>query len=91
MPMSLSRGRLLYIAAVLVSGIVIGLVVAPRPHLQELIVPPAAWPFAVSLVLDLIIGQMAAQGRAEPLTMSDRFIAVLGAGLIVTAMVAMAQ
>jgi hypothetical protein len=91
MPMSLSRGRLLYIAAVLVSGIVIGFIVAPRPHLQELIVPPAAWPFAVSLVLDLIIGQMAAQGRAEPLTMSDRFIAVLGAGLIVTAMVAMAQ
>jgi hypothetical protein len=74
MPMSLSRGRLLYIAAVLVSGIVIGLIVAPRPHL-----------------LDLIIGQMAAQGRAEPLTMGDRFIAVLGAGLIVTAMVAMAQ
>ena len=91
MPMSLSRGRLLYIIAVLVSGIVIGLVVAPRPHLQELAVPPAAWPFAVSLVLDLIIGQMAAQGRAEPLTMGDRFVAVLGAGLIVTAMVAMAQ
>ncbi|MEE1654673.1 hypothetical protein VB618_00570 [Microvirga sp. CF3062] len=90
MPMSLSRGRLLYIIAVLVSGIVIGLIVAPRPHLQELIVPPAAWPFAVSLVLDMIIGQMAAQGRAEPLTMSDRFIAVLGAGLIVTAMVAYA-
>ncbi|MBF9195452.1 hypothetical protein [Microvirga terrestris] len=86
--MALSRGRLLYIAAVLVSGIVIGLIVAPRPHLQELVVPPAAWPFAVSLVLDLISGQMAAQGRAAPLTMSDRFIAVLGAGLIVTAMVA---
>jgi hypothetical protein len=90
MPMSLSRGRLLYIIAVLVSGIVIGLIVAPRPHLQELVVPPAAWPFAVSLVLDMIIGQMAAQGRAEPLTMGDRFIAVLGAGLIVTVMVAYA-
>ena len=87
--MTLPRSRLLYIAAVLVSGIVIGLIVAPRPHLQELVVPPAAWPFAVSLVLDLIIGQMAAQGRAEPLTMGDRFVAVLGAGLIVTAMVAL--
>jgi hypothetical protein len=91
MPMSLSRGRLLYIVAVLVAGIVIGLIVAPRPHLQELAVPPAAWPFAVSLVLDLIIGQMAVQGRAEPLTMGDRFVAVLGAGLIVTVMIAMAQ
>ncbi|MFC1456885.1 hypothetical protein ACETIH_09170 [Microvirga arabica] len=91
MPMSLSRGRLLYIATVLAAGIVIGLIVAQRPHLQELAVPPAAWPFAVSLVLDLIIGQMAAQGRAEPLTMGDRFVAVLGAGLIVTVMIAMAQ
>ncbi|MBM6578849.1 hypothetical protein ILT44_01545 [Microvirga sp. BT689] len=88
--MALSRGRLLYIAAVLVSGIVIGLIVARQPHLQQLAVPPAAWPFAVSLVLDLVIGQMAAQGRVEPLTMGDRFVAVLGAGLIVTAMVAFA-
>ena len=89
MPMSLSRGRLLYIAAVLVSGIVIGFIVAPRPHLQELAVPPAAWPFAVSLLLDLAIGQLAAQGRTEPLTMGDRFVAVIGAGLIVTLMVAL--
>jgi hypothetical protein len=88
--MALTRGRLLYIAAVLVSGIVIGLIAARQPHLQQLVVPPAAWPFAVSLVLDLVIGQMAAQGRAEPLTMSDRFVAVLGAGLIVTAMIAFA-
>ena len=88
--MALSRGRLLYIAAVLVSGIVIGLIAARRPDLQQLAVPPAAWPFAVSLVLDVVIGQMAAQGRAEPLTMGDRFVAVLGAGLIVTVMVALA-
>jgi len=87
--MALSRSRLLYIAAVLVSGIVIGLVVRHRPHLQELAVPPAAWPFAVSLALDLVIGQLAAQGRIAPLTMGDRFVAVLGAGLIVTAMVAL--
>ncbi len=87
--MALSRTRLLYIATVLVSGIVIGLFVRQRPDLQELAVPPAAWPFAVSLVLDLAIGQMAAQGRTEPLTMGDRFVAVLGAGLIVTLMVAL--
>ena len=87
--MALSRSRLLYIAAVLVSGIVIGLVVRQQPHLKELAVPPAAWPFAVSLALDLVIGQFAAQGRTEPLTMGDRLIAVIGAGLIVTAMVAL--
>jgi hypothetical protein len=42
----------------------------------------------VSLLLDLVIGQLAAQGRTEPLTMGDRFVAVIGAGLIVTLMVA---
>ena len=88
--MALSRGRLLYIVAVLVSGIAIGFIAVQQPHLQQVAVPPAAWPFAVSLVIDLIIGQMAAQGRAEPLTMGDRFVAVIGAGLIVTAMVAFA-
>ncbi|MBL0403965.1 hypothetical protein JKG68_08320 [Microvirga aerilata] len=87
--MALSRTRLLYIAAVLVSGIAIGLVVRQRPDLQELALPPAAWPFAVSLLLDLAIGQLAAQGRTEPLTMGDRFVAVIGAGLIVTLMVAL--
>ena len=87
--MTLSRGRLLYIAAVLVSGIVIGLVLLQKPEWQQMTVPPAAWPFAVSLVLDMIISQMAAQGRVEPLTMGDRFVAVIGAGLIVTLMTAL--
>ncbi len=87
--MALPRSRLLYIAAVLASGIVIGLVTMRRPDWQQMAMPPAAWPFAVSLALDLVIGQMAAQGKAEPLTMGDRFVAVLGAGLIVTAMVAL--
>jgi hypothetical protein len=87
--MTMSRSRLLYIGAVLVSGIVIGLVMLQRPEWQQIAVPPAAWPFAVSLILDMIIGQMAAQGRAEPLTMGDRFVAVIGAGLIVTLMTAL--
>jgi hypothetical protein len=87
--MALSRSRLLYIAAVLVSGIVIGLLMLQQPHLQQTVLPPAAWPFAISLALDLVIGQLAAQGKAEPLTMGDRFVAVIGAGLIVTAMVAL--
>jgi hypothetical protein len=86
--MALSRSRLLYIAAVLVSGVIIGLVVLQRPSLQEAAITPAAWPLAVSLVLDVLVGQAAAQGRAEPLTMGDRFFAVLTAGLIVTAMIA---
>jgi hypothetical protein len=87
--MALPRGRLLYIIAVLISGIAVGLLMLQQPHLQQTAVPPAAWPFAVSLVLDLAIGQLAAQGRTEPLTMGNRFVAVVGAGLIVTVMVAL--
>jgi hypothetical protein len=87
--MALSRTRLLYIAVVLVSGIVIGFVVRQNPEWQQMAVPPAAWPFAVSLVADLIVGQLAAQGKVAPLTMNDRFIAVIGAGLIVTLMSAL--
>lgn len=87
--MALSRARLLYLGAVLVSGIAIGFLVRLNPEWQQLAVPPAAWPFAVSLVVDLVVGQLAAQGRAEPLTMNDRFIAVIGAGLIVTLITAL--
>jgi hypothetical protein len=86
--MALSRSRLLYIVAVLVSGVVIGLLVLQQPHLRQAGITPAAWPLAVSLVLDLAIGHLAAQGKTEPLTMGDRFVAVLGAGLIITAMLA---
>ena len=87
--MNLPRSRLVYIVAVLVSGILIGLAAMRRPEWQHAALPPVIWPIAVSLVLDLVIGRMAAQGRAEPLTMGDRFAAVLGAGLIVTAIMAL--
>jgi hypothetical protein len=87
--MALPRSRLIYLVAMLVSGIAIGLVVMRRPDLQQVVLPPAAWPFLVSLVLDLVIGQAAAQGKAEPLTMGDRFVGVIGAGLIVTLLTAL--
>ncbi|MXQ12966.1 hypothetical protein [Microvirga makkahensis] len=85
----MSHIRFLYIGAVLVSGIAIGFLVSQNPEWQQMAVPPAAWPFAVSLIIDIVVSQLAAQGRAEPLTMSDRFIAVIGAGLIVTLITAL--
>jgi hypothetical protein len=87
--MALTRSRLIYLVAMLVSGVAIGLVVMRRPDLQQVVLPPAAWPFLVSLVLDLAIGQAAAQGKADPLTMGDRFVGVIGAGLIVTLLTAL--
>ncbi|WP_230530664.1 hypothetical protein [Microvirga roseola] len=87
--MALSRSRLLYLVAMLVSGIAIGLFVADRPDLQDAVMPPAAWPFLVSLVLDVLIMQAASRGKAEPLTMGDRLTGVIGAGLIVIAILEM--
>jgi hypothetical protein len=86
--MAISRSRALYFAIMLVSGVMIGLAVLRQPTWREAAITPAAWPFVVSLVVDLAIGQAAAQGKAEPLTMGDRFVGVLGAGLIVTAILA---
>jgi hypothetical protein len=79
--MAISRVKALYFAVMLVAGIVIGLVVAQRPAWQEAMVPPAAWPFAVSLLLELILAQA---------TMGERAIGVIGAGLIVTILLAVA-
>ncbi|HZH51438.1 MAG TPA: hypothetical protein VEZ16_06095 [Microvirga sp.] len=84
----MSRSRLFYIAAMIVAGIVVGWMAAQNPSWQHAAITPAAWPLAVSLVIDVAIGQAAARGKAEPLTMTDRFVGVLGAGLIVTAFLA---
>lgn len=84
----MSHVRLLYIAAMIVTGVVIGWVAAQNPSWQHAAITPAAWPLAVSLLLDVAIGQAAARGRTLPLTMTDRFVGVLGAGLIVTAFLA---
>jgi hypothetical protein len=88
--MAMSRVKALYFALMLVSGIAIGLVVAQRPAWQETIVPPAAWPFAISLLLELILAQAVSRGQAEPLTMGERAVGVIGAGIIVTVILAVA-
>lgn len=84
--MTLSRVRLLYIGVVLAAGVAIGFLVRANPEWQQMALPPVAWPFVVSLIIDVIIRQMAAQGRTEPLAMGDRFIAVIGASVIVALM-----
>lgn len=82
--MTFSASRVLYLAAMLVTGLVVGFIVQGRPHLSEAVVAPVVWPFFVSLAIDLAIWQAVAKGKAEPLTMGDRFLGVIGAGLIVT-------
>ena len=87
--MVLSRSRMLYIAGVLAAGVATGLFLLRNPSWQQADFPPVIWPVVVSLAIDIVIGQMAAQGRAEPLTMGDRLAAVIGAGLIITIMQAL--
>ncbi len=84
----MSRSRLIYIAAMLAAGVAIGWLAAQNPSWQHAAITPAAWPLAVSLPIDIAIGQAAARGKAMPLTMTDRFVGVLGVGLIVTAFLA---
>ena len=86
----MSRTGLVYVAVLLVSGVAIGWYAAANPGLSSPILPPFAWPLAVSLVLDLAIMQLAQRGRAKALTMGERFGGVFGAGLIVTLMTARA-
>ncbi len=86
----MSRTGLVYVAALLVSGVAIGWYAATNPGLSSPILPPFAWPLGVSLVLDLAVMQLAQRGRATALTMGERFGGVFGAGLIVTLMTARA-
>jgi hypothetical protein len=86
----MSRTGIAYIAVLLVCGVAIGWYAAANPGLNSPVLPPFAWPIAVSLVLDLAIMQLAQRGRATGLTMAERFGGVFGAGLIVTLMTARA-
>ena len=86
----MSRTGIAYVAILLVSGVAIGWYVAAHPGLNSPVLPPFAWPLAVSLVLDLAIMQLAQRGHATALTMAERFGGVFGAGLIVTAITARA-
>ena len=86
----MSRTGIVYVAVLLVAGVAIGWDAAAHPGLSSPVLPPFAWPLAVSLVLDLAIMQLAQRGRATALTMGERFGGVFGAGLIVTLMTARA-
>jgi hypothetical protein len=82
--MALTRLRIVYFVTMAVAGIVIGAVVVARPAWGQAFLPPAVWPFGVSLVFDVAFGLA---GRASgPITMADRVAGIVAAGLIVTAM-----
>ena len=81
-------GRL-FIIVMLAFGLVAGLVLANQPAWREGPVPSVVWAILFGLALDLVIQWRAAQGRAVPLTMNERAIGIIGAGLIITVIVAL--
>ncbi len=79
-----------FIIGMLAFGVVAGLVIANVPAIRALPVPAIVWPVLVGLVADLILQALARQGRAEPLTMNERAIGIIGSGAIITLLVALA-
>ena len=86
--MTISRTGLVYIGVMLAAGVAVGLIVVARPALRDAAVPPIAWPLAVSLLIDLALAPVVARGRLPPVTLGERVVAFIGAGLVITAILA---
>ncbi len=84
----ISAGRL-FVIGMLAFGVVAGLVVASVPVIRDLPVPAIVWPILVGLAIDLVLQALAREGRVEPLTMNERALGILGAGAIITAIIAL--
>ena len=85
----ISAGRL-FVIGMLAFGVVAGLVVASVPVIRDLPVPAIVWPILVGLAIDLVLQALAREGRVEPLTMNERALGIIGAGAIITAIIALA-
>jgi hypothetical protein len=71
-----------FIAILWVSGLLSGIGIAKAPGLFPLPSPHLSVPLIVSLLIDLALQPLARSGRIPPLTMNQRAIAVIGAGVI---------
>lgn len=76
----LNSGRL-FILGLWAVGIVTGLVAARAPHLLPVPTPALIVPLAVALVADLALRPSIEAGRIAPITMNERAVGVIGAGL----------
>jgi hypothetical protein len=77
-----------FIVGLLVFGAIVGLVVAGSPRLRDSPIPPFIWPVALALIIDLALLPLARAGRIEPITMNERAIGVIGAAIVITAILA---
>ncbi|HYF54925.1 MAG TPA: hypothetical protein VEA41_11765 [Salinarimonas sp.] len=77
-----------FVAGIWAFGLASALAVATVPALRSLGVPSLAWPLLAALVTDLALRPAVAAGRIAPVTMNERFVAVIGAALIHTLVLA---
>ena len=85
----MSNTRRLYIAGLWLVGLVTGLVLMRAPNLA-LPVPALTSPLVAALLIDLLMMVPALrESRLAEITMQDRMIGVIGAGLIATVTTAM--
>ncbi len=80
----------LYVAALLAFGLLVGALLWANPAWRELPVPAVILPLGLSLLIDLALLPLAQAGRVQPLTMNERAMGVIGAGLIITVLLALA-
>jgi hypothetical protein len=74
----------LFIGGLWALGLLTGLVLVRAPDLIPLPTPALSVPLIAALLVDLAIGPLVRAGRAEPLSMTHRAIAVIGAATIGT-------
>lgn len=82
-------GRI-YIAGMLVFGLVVGLVTTAVPDVRAWAVPVFVWPLVVSFIVDLALMRRAGPGQVSPITMAERAIGVIGSALIITVILELA-
>jgi hypothetical protein len=78
----------LFVGGLWAVGLVTGLILVRAPDLIPLPTPALSVPLVAALLVDLAMGPLVRAGKAEPLTMTQRAIAVIGAAGIGTAIAA---
>jgi hypothetical protein len=74
--------RNIYIAIMVLAGLVLGLASLQLSVIHDGPVPPLMYLIGVSFLIDLPLMNLAAKGRLEPLPIEARFIGVIAAALI---------
>jgi len=71
-----------FIGALGVFGLGVGLLVSRMPELENFFLPPIMWSLGAALAFDLVTRPAVAAGRLPDLTMTERAIGVVVGGVV---------